>query len=57
MCGGCVRAISNKLSQVENISFDIDLEGRTVKVDFQDKVDDNKVLRAIKSAGYDAARL
>lgn len=57
MCGGCARAIDGKLNKVDNISYDINVEERTVVVDFHGPVDDNKVIKAIKAAGYDAARL
>ena len=57
MCGGCVRNIDAALSKVKSISYTINLETRTVVVDFVDKVDDNKVINALKKAGYEAHRL
>ncbi len=57
MCNGCARAIDSQLQKVKDISYNINVEDRTVAVDFIGNVDDNKVIRAIKAAGYEAHRL
>jgi len=57
MCSGCARAIDGQLQKVKDISYNISVEDRTVAVDFIGNVDDNKVIRAIKAAGYEAHRL
>lgn len=57
MCAGCVRAIEGKLSKVKDIAFSINLEDKTVVVDFMGPVDDHKVINAIGNAGYTAHRL
>lgn len=57
MCAGCVRSIDSQLAKVKNISYQINLEGKTVIVDFIGEVDDHVVINAIKNAGYTAARL
>lgn len=57
MCSGCARSIDSKLNKVKDISYEINVEDRTVVVDFVGKVDDSKVIRAIRKAGYDAHRL
>ena len=57
MCSGCAKAIDSKLARVKNISYEINVEERTVVVYFNDKVDDHKVINAIRNAGYEASRL
>ncbi|MFA7449717.1 MAG: heavy metal-associated domain-containing protein [Bacilli bacterium] len=57
MCSGCARAIDAKLSKVKDISYEIDVEDRTVTVYFTGNIDDSKVITAIKNAGYEAHRL
>ena len=57
MCGGCVRAIDSQLAKVKDISYQINLEEKTVVVDFIGSIDDHKVISAIKNAGYVTARL
>ncbi len=57
MCSGCARAIDSKLARVKNISYEINVEDRTVTVYFTGAVDDHKVISAIRNAGYDATRL
>lgn len=57
MCSGCARAIDAKLSRVKDISYEIDVEAKTVTVYFAGNVDDSKVITAIRNAGYEAHRL
>lgn len=57
MCSGCAKAIDGKLSRFKDISYEINVEDRTVTVYFVDKVDDSKVITAIRNAGYEAHRL
>ncbi len=57
MCNGCVNNIDRSLAKVDNIAYTIDLNTRTVVVDFNGEVNDAKVIGAIKKAGYEASRL
>ncbi|MDY0214319.1 MAG: heavy metal-associated domain-containing protein [Bacilli bacterium] len=57
MCGGCQKAIDAKLMNVSGISYEINLENKTVVVYFNGEIDDHKVISAIRNAGYEAARL
>ena len=57
MCAGCVRAIDTQLAKVDSIAYNVNLPTKTVEVDFFGEVDDHKVIKAIKAAGYNAMRL
>lgn len=51
-CEGCVRNISAKLSELDNVSnFTIDLPSLLLNVEFKDTVHHDEVINAVASAG------
>lgn len=55
-CLGCVKAVENAVSAVEGVEkTSVDFEAKKLTVEFQqDKVEEQKIIKAVSKAGYQA---
>ena len=55
-CSGCVKAVENAVSAVEGVEkTSVDFEAKKLTVEFQqDKVEEQKIIKAVSKAGYQA---
>lgn len=55
-CSGCAKAVENTVSAVEGVEkTSVDFEAKKLTVEFQqDKVEEQKIIKAVSKAGYQA---
>ena len=55
-CSGCAKAVANAVSAVEGVEkATVNLEAKKLTVEFQqDKVEEQKIIKAVSKAGYQA---